>query len=325
MRITLRLSILVMVMLSWIATPTFAKDKSCVGAGIEVSSRHGLPIALVANDAIQEVSILATGHEAEFAGARGETQNVVTKEGAKASDGYWYFANGQCYQMALGKATRLGGVNKFKASMTLNNSKFGFRHGVSLVIVDAVLGSRKSLSPGGSAFSVSLEGNSQIVYLKPDGWQPELGADWTTMRDWVEVDITPGQPNVIDMNAIDWNALFMVRVSEGGKFKKTNFTRKVKVGDKGFTPLLYSYHFTLLPPGEVVIKGEDGKPDQTEEDICDISEDLMEQIVFENFNPFTDEPPKDASWAKNSELGQCGDDDDFANPRIYRIGVGFRF
>ena len=43
------------------------------------------------------------------------------------------------------------------------------------------------------------------------------------------------------------------------------------------------------------------------------------------FNPFTETPVEGVHWAKRSGFGEPQNEDDFQQPRTFRVSVGFRF
>jgi len=43
------------------------------------------------------------------------------------------------------------------------------------------------------------------------------------------------------------------------------------------------------------------------------------------FNPFTETPIEGVHWSRGTNFGQATEEDDFQDPRLFRLSIGFRF
>ncbi len=60
-------------------------------------------------------------------------------------------------------------------------------------------------------------------------------------------------------------------------------------------------------------------------EIVDSDIDTEDDSNLALFNPFTETPVEGVHWVKGVDFGQPTDEDDYQQPRIYRVSIGFRF
>ncbi len=75
----------------------------------------------------------------------------------------------------------------------------------------------------------------------------------------------------------------------------------------------------FIQPEVINLFNEDGI------EIVNSSVDTEDNANLALFNPFTDTPVEGVNWDKGVNFGQPLDEDDYQQPRIYRVSIGFRF
>ncbi|MEM9181077.1 MAG: hypothetical protein AAGA89_15290 [Pseudomonadota bacterium] len=336
---------------SLLVAPALAEERNCRQDGIEVPNDYGIPIAWISGDFIQTIRLTLpplaasknTSDSRDEDDVRRSEQPLesteeITRDNADWSNSSYYvraFDGGPCLDIELGPRIPMGDDRAFQTRLTVNNSALDIRYGAGVTIRDMQKGTR-TIVPASFKYELPRDVGEQMVHLTPDGWSEDGGLnemlpdvfEMPNLNRWDsdvshQLSISAGTPNTIEINTVDWTALFMVMV-KGGEYTGASASRKLTIDGKDHPFPLYSKRLTILPPGKVKVSGDESGEAQ----LCDVSKAqiaaLMEQLENSVPNGLNDFYVN--KLASEGHFNECyGGGDAFQSARTIRFGhrLGF--